>query len=134
MLLAKDMSIGKQKFDVKHLKMNKFILDVKSWKWTNLENLFDNWLFIPQILHLRYPPYAPTYPYWSIPTLQLSPPTSCNESVASSLFNQACSIAVNKDDLTKENARIKQVLKENINQESIISKVFKRITNSDSLS
>ena len=33
--------------------------------------------------------------------------TSCKESVASSLFNKACSIITNKDDLHKENARIK---------------------------
>ena len=39
--------------------------------------------------------------------------TSCNESVVSSLFNGAYSIISNKDDLYKENARIKQVLKEN---------------------
>ena len=40
----------------------------------------------------------------------------------------------NKDDLTKESARIKQVLKENGYEESIISKIFKRITNNHSLS
>ena len=39
--------------------------------------------------------------------------TSCKESVVSSLFNRAYSIITNKDDLHKENARIKQVLKEN---------------------
>ena len=39
----------------------------------------------------------------------------------------------NKDDLHKENARIKQVLKENGYQESIISKILKRITNNYSL-
>ena len=44
------------------------------------------------------------------------------------------SIITNKDDLTQENARIKQVLKENGYQESIISKIFKRITNNHSLS
>ena len=59
--------------------------------------------------------------------------TSCKESVVSSLFNRAYSIITNKDDLDKENARIKQVLKENGYQESIISKIFKRITNSHSL-
>ena len=36
--------------------------------------------------------------------------TSCKESVASSLFNKAYFIITNKDDLTKENSRIKQVL------------------------
>ena len=59
--------------------------------------------------------------------------TSCKESVVSSLFNRAYSIITNKDDLHKENARIKQVLKENGYQESIISKIFKRITNNRSL-
>ena len=54
------------------------------------------------------------------------------ESVVSSFFNRAYSIITNKDDLHKENARIKQVLKENGYQESIISKIFKRITNNHS--
>ena len=60
--------------------------------------------------------------------------TSCKESAVSSLFNRTYSIITNKDDLTKENARIKQVVKENGYQESIISKIFKRITNNHSLS
>ena len=34
--------------------------------------------------------------------------TSCQESVVSSLFNREYSIITNKDDLHKENARIKQ--------------------------
>ena len=58
--------------------------------------------------------------------------TSCKESVVSSLFNRAYSIITNKDDLHKENARIKQVLKENGYRESIINKIF-RITNNHSL-
>ena len=58
---------------------------------------------------------------------------SCNESVISALFNRAYSIITNKDDLYKENKRIKQVLKENGYQESIISKFSKRITNNRSL-
>ena len=57
--------------------------------------------------------------------------TSCKE--VSSLFNRAYSIITNKDHLHKENARIKQVLKENGYQESIISKIFRRITNNHSL-
>ena len=40
----------------------------------------------------------------------------------------------NKDDLTKENARTKQLLKENGYEESIISKIFKRIADNHSLS
>ena len=36
--------------------------------------------------------------------------TSCNENVVTFLVNRAYSIINNKDDLTKENARIKQVL------------------------
>ena len=59
--------------------------------------------------------------------------TSCKESVVSSLFNRVYSIITNKDDLHKENIRIKQVLKENGYQGCIISKIFKRITNSRSL-
>ena len=55
--------------------------------------------------------------------------TSCKESVVSSLFNRAYSIITNKDDLHKENTRIKEVLKENGYHESIINKIFKRITN-----
>ena len=51
--------------------------------------------------------------------------TSCNESVISSLFNTSYSIITNKDDLYKENTRIKQVLKENGYQESIINKIFR---------
>ena len=35
---------------------------------------------------------------------------SCKESVVSTLFNRAYSCITNEDDLTKENARIKQVL------------------------
>ena len=59
--------------------------------------------------------------------------TSCKESVISSLFNRAYSMIINKDDLYKENARIKQVLLENRYQESINSKIFKRITNNHTL-
>ena len=59
--------------------------------------------------------------------------TRCNESVVSSLCNRAYSIITNKDDFGKENARIKQVLKENGYQESIICKIFKRIINNHSL-
>ena len=61
------------------------------------------------------------------------PQTSYKESVVSSLFNRAYFIITNKDDLTKENARIKQVLKKNEYQESIISKIFNRITNNHGL-
>ena len=80
--------------------------------------------------------------YWYIGSLQNTDQylnysshhqTSCKESVLSSLFNRAYSIIRNKDDLHKENARIKQVLKENGYQESIISKIFRRITNNHSL-
>ena len=60
---------------------------------------------------------------------------SCKESVVSSLFKRAYSIITNKDDLHKENARIKQVLNENENgyHGSIINKIFRRITNYDNL-
>ena len=49
------------------------------------------------------------------------------------MFNRAYFIITNKDGLHKENARIKQVLKENGYQESIISKIFRRITNNHCL-
>ena len=39
--------------------------------------------------------------------------TSCKESVVSLFSNRAYSIIINKDDLHNENARIKQMLKEN---------------------
>ena len=58
---------------------------------------------------------------------------SCKESVVSSLFNRGYFIISNKDDLHKEKARIKQVLKENGYQESIVSKIFRAITNNHSL-
>ena len=50
--------------------------------------------------------------------------TSCKQSVVSSLFNRVYSIVTNKDDLRKGNTRIKQVLKKNGYQESIISKIL----------
>ena len=59
--------------------------------------------------------------------------TSCKKSVASFLFNRAYSIIINKVNLHKENAKIRQMLKENGYQESIISKIFKRIANNHSL-
>ena len=60
--------------------------------------------------------------------------TSSKESVVSSLFNRAYSVVTNKDDLhKKKNTRIRQVLKENGYQESIIGKIFKGITNNHSL-
>ena len=60
--------------------------------------------------------------------------TSCKENFVSSLFNRAYSIITNKDNLhKKKKARIKQVLKENGCQESIINKIFGRITNNHSL-
>ena len=59
--------------------------------------------------------------------------TSCKESVVSSCFNKAYSIITNKDDLYKENARTKQVLKKNGYRDSIIDKIFRRITNNHSL-
>ena len=59
--------------------------------------------------------------------------TSCKESVVSSFFNRAYSIITNKDGLHKEKPKIKQVLKENGYQESMISKTFERITNNHNL-
>ena len=67
--------------------------------------------------------------YWYIGNLIL---TTVN--VVSSSFNRAYSIISNKDNLNKENAIIKQVLKENGYQESSICKTVSRITNNHSLS
>ena len=53
--------------------------------------------------------------------------TSYKESVASSLLKRAYSIITNKDNLPKGNARIKQVLKENENQQSIIRKILREL-------
>ena len=50
--------------------------------------------------------------------------TSCKENVAFSFFNRAYSIITNNDNLHKENAKIKQVLKKNGYQESIINKIL----------
>ena len=59
--------------------------------------------------------------------------TSCEESVVYSLCYRAYSIIKNKDGLHKENTRIKQVLKKNRYRESIVKKIFRRITNNHSL-
>ena len=56
------------------------------------------------------------------------------EIIFSSLFIRACSIIINKNDLTQESGIIKQVLNKNGYRESIISKIFKRVTNNHSLS
>ena len=52
---------------------------------------------------------------------------SCKESFVSFSFNRAYSIIINKNDLAKENTRIKQVLKENGYQGSIISKHLREL-------
>ena len=59
--------------------------------------------------------------------------TNCKKSVVFSLFNRAYCIITNKDDLHRKHTRIKQVLKKNRYQKSIIRKIFRRITNNDSL-
>ena len=59
--------------------------------------------------------------------------TSCKESIVSSFINRVYFIITNKDDLTKQNARTMQVIDENGCQESVISKILKRITINHSL-
>ena len=81
------------------------------------------------VLVCRKPTHADQYLHYSS-----HHQTSCKEIVVSALFNRECSIITNKDDLTKDNTWIKQVLKKNGYQESIVSKIFKRITNNHSLS
>ena len=80
------------------------------------------------VLVYRKPTYTDQYLHYSS-----HHQTSCRESVVSSLLNKAYSIISNKDDLHKENARIKQVLRENGYQERIINKIFRRINNNHSL-
>ena len=52
----------------------------------------------------------------------------------SSLLNRGYSIITSKDDLTKLNARINQILKESRYQENIANNIFKVITNNPNLS
>ena len=80
------------------------------------------------VLVYRKPTHADQYLHYSSHYQ-----TICKESVVSSLFNRAYSIITNKDDLHKENTRIKQVLKENGYRESIINKIFRIITNNHRL-
>ena len=107
----------------------------KSWKESVVSSLFNTEYSIIKrnhgeisILVYRKPTNADQYLHYSSHRQK-----SCKESVVSSLFNTEYSIIKNKDDLRKENARIKQVLKENGCQESIINKIFRRITNNHSL-
>ena len=69
------------------------------------------------VLAYRKPTHTDQYLHYS-PHHQ----TSCMESVVFSLFNRAYSIITNKDDLHKENARIKQVLKENDIEKALLIK------------
>ena len=73
--------------------------------------------------------------YWYIGSLHILTNTYTaaltTKQVARKVFNRAYSIIANKDDLHKENARIKQVLKENGYRESIINKIFRRVTDSE---
>ena len=64
------------------------------------------------VLVYRKPTHTDQYLHYSY-----NNQTSCRESVISSLLNRAYSIITNKDDLSKVNARIKQLLKENGYQE-----------------
>ena len=80
------------------------------------------------VLVYRKPTHSDQYLHYSF-----HHQTFCKESVVSSLSNRAYSIITNKDDLHKESARIKQLLKENGYQESAVSIIFKRITNNSSL-
>ena len=54
--------------------------------------------------------------------------TSCEETVVSFLFSGPYSIITNKDDLTKENARNKQVLKKNIRKALIVKSLRELLT------
>ena len=74
------------------------------------------------------------YLHWYIGNLNILTNTyTTAPTTKSSMFNTAYSIITNEDDLHKDNASIKPVSKENGYQESIISKIFKRITNNHTL-
>ena len=53
--------------------------------------------------------------------------TSCKESVVSSLFNRAYSIIPNKDDLYKENTRIKQVFRKMDIRKALLVKYLREL-------
>ena len=53
--------------------------------------------------------------------------TSCKESVVPSFFNRAYSIITNKDNVHKENARIKQVLKKNGLKKALLVKSLQEL-------
>ena len=80
------------------------------------------------VLVYRKPTHTDQYLHYSSHH-QISYP----QSFVSSLFNRAYSIIINKDDLTKENAKIKQVLQKNGYQEGITREIFKKITNNHCL-
>ena len=79
------------------------------------------------ILVYRKPTHIDQYQHYSSHSK-----TSCKENVAFSFFNREYSIITNNDNLHKENAKIKQVLKKNGYQESIINKILRVITNNHS--
>ena len=60
--------------------------------------------------------------------------SSCKQNGVPSLLNRSYLIITNNNYLAKENSRTKQVLKVNGYQESVISNIFQRTTNSISLS
>ena len=53
------MSFGKQKFDVKRLKMNKFYISRQTVEDEQIYKIFEKWLLVPRMLHLRYPRCTP---------------------------------------------------------------------------
>ena len=108
----------------------KFKMEEKSNREIAFRNTFVKWnKWKISVLVYKKPLHMDQYLHYSS-----HHQTGCKESVVSSLFNREYSIITNEDDLTKENARTKQVLKENGYQERIISKIFQRITNNHSFS
>ena len=108
----------------------KFKMEEKSNREIAFRNTFVKWnKWKISVLVYKKPLHMDQYLHYSS-----HHQTGCKESVVSSLFNREYSIITNEDDLTKENARTKQVLKENGYQERIISKIFQRITNNHNFS
>ena len=58
---VKQLKLNKFIFDVKQLKINKFIFDVKQLKMNRFTKSILDLIMLPRMLHLRYPRYALVY-------------------------------------------------------------------------
>ena len=136
-----------QKFGNGLLLMFTLLLNVRTWKtFHHISNLHQNIKFTMEgesngelafldtllkqnngkisVLVYRKPTHTDQYLHYSS-----HHQTSCNESVVSSLYNKGYSIITNKDDLHKEKARIKQVLRRmDIRKASLVKSLRELLT------